>query len=178
MPITVKFLTRMFSLHLSIQLFWFQNLNKWERIIEQESPATAISIKVSGHTLADDLHLKNVSWLFWSASWGLESEFETAVREWYLTKYFWAQICMLPGSVQCILTVLIILSLGVQQEWRWEEEGGGGGRDGLANPTSPMDREQMGPDTLHTNHCQGSFSCSCDRFKMTTHVYSNMGRVQ
>lgn len=74
------------------------------------------------------------------------------------------------------LAVLIILSLGVKEEWREEEEGGGGG-DWLANPTSPVDREQMGPDALHTNHCQGSFSCSCDRFKMTTNVYSNMRRV-
>lgn len=85
------------------------------------------------------------------------------------------------AAVCCVvhpLTVLIILSLGVKQEWRWEEEGGGGCRDWLANPTSPMDREQMGPDTLHTNHCQGSFSCSCDHFKMTTIVYSNMRRVQ
>ncbi|KAI9516619.1 hypothetical protein NQZ68_013675 [Dissostichus eleginoides] len=32
-----------------------------------------------------------------------------------------------------------------------------GGGDWLANPTSPVDREQMGPDSLHTNHCQGGF---------------------
>lgn len=127
--------------------------------------------------LADHLHLKNACWLFWSTSWGLESEFEAVVRE-YLTKHVWAQTCMLPGVVQCILSLFSLSSLWVlSRSGEGGREGGGGGRDWLANPTSPMDREQMGPDTLHTNHCQGSFSCSCDRFKMTTNVYSNTRRA-
>lgn len=50
------------------------------------------------------------------------------------------------------LPVLIILSLGVKEEESW------GGGDGVAGPTSPVDGEQMGPDSIHTNHCQEDFS--------------------
>lgn len=101
-----------------------------------------------------------------------ESQSETVLRGWFLSKR------ELRHAAWCCavhpLTRLIILFLGVKGEWRQEEEGGGGGGgEWLANPTSPVDREQMGPDTLHTNHCQGSFSGSRDRFKMTANVYSN-----
>lgn len=124
--------------------------------------------------LAHHLHLRNASRLLRSASRDLESESVTAVREWYLTKYVWAQTCMLPGVVQCILSLFSLSSLWVLSRSRdGRRKVVVVRRDWLANPTSPMDREQMGPDTLHTNHCKGSFSCSCDRFNTTTKVYSN-----
>lgn len=54
-------------------------------------------------------------------------------------------------------------------------EGGEGG-DWLAKPTSPVDREQMGPDSLLTHQCQGYLGLLPCLFG--TGVYSNDSRVR
>lgn len=66
----------------------------------------------------------------------------------------------LPRDARCTLSLFSLSSLwvlrsGDEREGGWW--GGGGGDDRLANPTSPVDREQMGPDSLLTNHCQRHF---------------------
>lgn len=68
-----------------------------------------------------------------------------------------AQTCMLPGDVRCTLSLFSLSSLWVLRRTGGGRGEGGGGGDWLANPTSPVDREQMGPDSLHTNHCQRHF---------------------
>lgn len=53
-------------------------------------------------------------------------------------------------------------------------EGGDGG-DWPAKPTSPVDSEQMGPDSFLTHQCQGYFGLLQWQFR--TGVYSNDGGV-
>lgn len=56
-----------------------------------------------------------------------------------------AQTRWLPGDVQRTLSPLSLSSPWVLVETGWRSR----------HP--PMDGEQMGPDSLHTNHCQGGF---------------------
>lgn len=51
----------------------------------------------------------------------------------------------------------------------------GDGGDWPAKPTSPVDSEQMGPDSFLTHQCQGYFGLL--QWQFLTGVYSNDGGV-
>lgn len=78
-----------------------------------------------------------------------------------------------PHARRCAvhpLTVLIILSLGVE-EWGGEKETGWL----TQHPPSTENRWDLTPSTQIT--AKEASACSCDNFKVTTTVYSNMRRV-
>lgn len=77
--------------------------------------------------------------------------------EWTRRDEVGAQTQSLPCDVWCALSLFSLSSLWVLRRSGDGREEGCGGGDWLAGPTSPVDREQMGPDSLHTNHCQESF---------------------
>ncbi len=75
------------------------------------------------------------------------------------------------------LPVLIILSLGVKEEWR--QEGGGGGMETswlTQHPLWTENRWELTPSTQIT--AKETSAYSCDHFQMGTAVYSNKRRVQ
>lgn len=133
---------------------------------------------------AAHLHLRNCSSLLWShaTSWGpvLQRNAMTRAQGTRRTKRDLRHsrcpvMCGAPSPCS---------HYPLSGCWGEVERGGGrrwcgGGGDWLANPTSPVDKEQMGPDSLHTNHCQGGLSLLPWPFQNDNYtVYSNNSRVQ
>lgn len=139
-------------------------------------PLTSQSLR---HTVcqAARLHLRNCSWLLWSH---VTSRGTVSIWQGRRGRGGQSEIWDTHTARWCVvrpLSVLIILSLGVKEEWRGEVVAVVVETGWLTqHPLWTGNRWDLTPSTQIT--AKEALACSHDHFKMTTAVYSNKRRVQ